>query len=490
MKIVLWFSAVIATAFYLTTSVMDPDLWWHIAVGRWIIHHQQVPSVDYWNMFWIGQSWIAYSWSNEVIFALVDSYLGDHGLLSLKLAIAVLISGSFCYCLSKLSGDWYFGTLLGIFTFAACAGHFTLRPQSIVWIYFIWLIYFADRLDKKGFGSLDALAVFGLGLLWANTHLTTVFGLATLVIWLLRKNKLPLALKAGGVFFLGTLITPYFGSEWLLLLEKSSHPLKHTMIIEFKPATLMNYVTGMVLMLGAVLMGFLYYRPKAASLGQLFLPVAFTFAGLAFIKFMPFAAITLSAVIAVLWEGGSEKENNLGKLGEGFLRLKNLIKRIPREGLSFLIICIAIVNVYQVWQSPLNHTITPIDAVDFIEEHELRHPVLNTFGAGGYLIYRFSDNKGLIQNPVAIDGRTNVISEEVWKAYGAAYTGSRDWAEYIELVKPETILWTSGAPLVSLLLLSGEWCEVFQTGSARTGFSVLIKKEEFESTADAFSAEC
>jgi len=487
MKIVLWFSAVLASAFYLTGPVLDPDLWWHIAVGRWVIHNQQVPVVDYWNMFWVGQSWLAYSWSNEILFALVDRSLENHGLLGLKLILAFLISFSFCYCLSRLSGDWFLGTVLGIFTFAACASHFTLRPQSIVWIYFIWLIYFADRIEGRGLRFKEGVAVFGLAVLWANSHLTTVFGLGVLVLWVLQRGRVSLAVKAGALFFLGTLLTPYFGSEWLLLFEKSSHPLKHSMIVEFQAATLTNYVTGMVVMLAAVLLGFLYYKPMAVSVGKLLLAGAFTFAGLAFIKFMPFAAISISAAIAILWRNaGQDTDKDLGKLGEGFQRLKQLILRIPVEGLSFVIICIAIVNVYQLWKTPLDLDVTPVQAVDFIQEQNLSHPILNTFGSGGYLIYRFSDNRGNPEHLVAIDGRTNVIPEHVWTAYHAARVGSRNWFDFVELVKPKTILWTSGAPFVTLLLSSGEWCEVFQSGSPVTGFSVLIKREEFDAREGDF----
>ena len=72
MRIVLWLSALIAVGLYIAGPLVDPDLWWHITAGRWMIAHGEVPTVDYWNMFGVGKPWRAYSWSVEVIFAAVE----------------------------------------------------------------------------------------------------------------------------------------------------------------------------------------------------------------------------------------------------------------------------------------------------------------------------------------------------------------------------------------------------------------------------------
>src|ERR1700733_12194480 len=107
MKTTLWLCVVVATATYITTPIGDPDLWWHITIGKWILHHHDVPSVDYWTLFGSGERWRAYSWSNEIVFALVDRLWGIHGLLVAKICLALLIAFSFAFCLGSIARDWF-----------------------------------------------------------------------------------------------------------------------------------------------------------------------------------------------------------------------------------------------------------------------------------------------------------------------------------------------------------------------------------------------
>ncbi|MCB0360829.1 MAG: hypothetical protein KDD44_14370, partial [Bdellovibrionales bacterium] len=70
---------------YLVSPLIDPDLWWHLTVGRWILAHQSLPIVDNWNRFALGHSWVAYSWSVEVLYAMAYRFAAEQGLVILKL---------------------------------------------------------------------------------------------------------------------------------------------------------------------------------------------------------------------------------------------------------------------------------------------------------------------------------------------------------------------------------------------------------------------
>lgn len=72
MKTLLWIVIALAAGLYICGPVVDPDLWWHITIGRWIIAHRDVPVVDHWTLFGQGEVWRAYSWMIEILFALVD----------------------------------------------------------------------------------------------------------------------------------------------------------------------------------------------------------------------------------------------------------------------------------------------------------------------------------------------------------------------------------------------------------------------------------
>lgn len=55
-SLALW-AILIVVAACMARPLRDPDLWFHIVSGRWILSHQQVPTQDYWNMFGVGKPW-------------------------------------------------------------------------------------------------------------------------------------------------------------------------------------------------------------------------------------------------------------------------------------------------------------------------------------------------------------------------------------------------------------------------------------------------
>lgn len=62
-------AAVLATVFALALSpATDPDLFWHLATGRWILAHHSVPRVDPFSWTVPGRRWIAHEWLTEVAF--------------------------------------------------------------------------------------------------------------------------------------------------------------------------------------------------------------------------------------------------------------------------------------------------------------------------------------------------------------------------------------------------------------------------------------
>lgn len=480
MKQVLWLVLAVACAVYIVQPIQDPDLWWHIVVGRWIIAHFGVPSVDYWSEFGHGTPWRAYSWSNEVVLAWVDSSFGVNGLLTLKLLLGVALAVSLFYTLGRIAGDWFFGGLLGVFSTAACFNHFTLRPQTVTWLLLAWLILVGWHLTRSGWNWRRVGWAMLLLAIWANTHITTVLGLAALAAFLWPSGDPKFVVKVLLFGFFGTLFTPYLGGEWVTFLSKTSHPFQHALVAEFQPANVLQFSTAFLLLTGFLLIMFLHYSPHAAAPAVLLMGGVFALGGLAVVKFLPFAVIFLSAVLAQIWRKRQEGGANLGNLGEAVDRLKRLYEGAPREGLAFLVICFLIVEFVGIWKHPLALSVTPRDSIDFMEKHELPHPLLNDFGKGGYVMYRFSDSSGDPIYRVSIDGRTNVTPPEVFEEFHAALQGKHNWRDYIERVQPKTILWRPESPLTSLLLLDPEWCLVHRSGDLEKGFVLFVLEQELQ----------
>ena len=466
----------LSSALYITKPISDPDLGWHVVIGRWILSHRTFPTTEHWNMFALGKPWIAYSWSTEILFAALDRLLGFHGLLLLQIGIGTLFALTLTYCLVKMARSFGVGLLLALYVTLACFNHFTLRPQLLTWIYFLALTFTAWRIDEEGVSTGKIAALIVIMIAWANTHITTIFGVVTVFLWLLSDRQMKRAATLTLISFIATLITPYFGQEWLTLFSKTSHPFSHQGISEFNASSILQTTPGLLLLELALLLFFMHKRKKAVDPGKLLLSFGFILAGAALVKFLPFSLISVTLLLALIW-GSEEDPKVFGNLGEAVSRLGAFVEH------RSLLIAIAMLTFaggkfYLLWKSPVDRSRSAAAAFEFAEANKLPEPLLVPFDFGGHLMYRISDTKGVLRYPVPIDGRTNVVPPDVWQEFIDAYRGKSGWNRYLQRVNPGAVIWRTDSPFVSLLLAGGQWCEVHRSGTGINESSVLIKREE------------
>jgi len=498
MKVLAWLSLAVLVGSYICIPVGDPDLWWHIVVGRWILAHGQVPRVDYWNLFAVGQPWNAYSWSNEVVYAWLDRLAGGTGLAVLQLLLAIALAGSFQALLGRCANNNFVGAVLGAYTAIACFAHFSLRPQTVVWILFLGVITVADAVARRGLTKTRGLLLCLIGMVWANTHLTAILGLFAVFLWTLKiESSKPMwrtATIAALCFVFGSILTPYHGGEWMTLLQKSGHTMQFSSIDEFKPAHILQYSTVFMLLQLVLLVVISFQDARVPVWNRCALVSGMILAGLTAVKFLPFACIALSALLADCWQSTSESQKKLGNITIAIRDLCTLFCRLGGKtwgSLAFFLGCLAFGQVSRLVSEPLDKKLVPKEAVDFIEAKGLAHPILNEFGSGGYLLYRYSKPDGEPRFQVPIDGRTNVNDPRIWRLYSAAFFGAENWNDYVSAVRPRTIMWSQGSPLTSILLASNSWCRVFTSGSSKYDYSVFISRQDFDArSGDFISSDC
>lgn len=503
-KYILMYLAVLLST-YLLRTVSDPDLWWHIVIGRWIVAHGEVPWVDYWNAFAVDKPWLAYSWSFDVACSLIDRYFGIYGLQAAQFLLGVLLSGAILGVLVLLAQSATFGIMCGCIAVCATYPYFFLRPQSISWVLFLFLIFVGERIRSSGVTRKRLFAIFLLMAIWANTNITSVFGLAVVSAWVLVldhgesefKESLFTFAQIAVVGFLGSLLTPYHGYEWLMAGNTFYHPWLYSNIVEFGPLTLYNFQAGMLL-LELVFLGFLlHYQPRGIPFMQLLMCVGFAVLGVCVTKFCPHAVIVCSSVISISWSKNRAMPQSLGNIGNGIAMLENWVKSLSNKtifSIGFLLFSASFLNAAQSYKiGNFEFGVTPIFPLNIIQEKKLPLPVVSTFGNGGYLLYRFSGMDGVPAFRVAIDGRTNVNDDEIAKLHTAALGGTSGWDRFISITRPETIVWPNESPLVSLLLLSNDWCKVYQdneeillqrpsrlSSDTDIGHSVFVRRSFFE----------
>src|SRR5436305_2433323 len=67
----LWVGAGVYAMFVLAGNhlLIDPDTMWQITIGRWILDHGAVPTVDVYSFTMRGQPWISTQWLGQVAYA-------------------------------------------------------------------------------------------------------------------------------------------------------------------------------------------------------------------------------------------------------------------------------------------------------------------------------------------------------------------------------------------------------------------------------------
>ena len=70
--------------------IENPDLWWHLSAGRWIVEHRAWPRADFLSHTFGGAKWVDFEWGIQAVYYGLFRAGGALGLLSLKLALIAL----------------------------------------------------------------------------------------------------------------------------------------------------------------------------------------------------------------------------------------------------------------------------------------------------------------------------------------------------------------------------------------------------------------
>ena len=76
----LYYSILFAFPNYL---LADPDTFWHIRFGQWVLDHAQFPTVDFFSYTAAGKPWITTEWLSGFFFAAAFKFGGWHAVVFL-----------------------------------------------------------------------------------------------------------------------------------------------------------------------------------------------------------------------------------------------------------------------------------------------------------------------------------------------------------------------------------------------------------------------
>jgi hypothetical protein len=384
----------------------DPDIWWHLKTGEIIWKTHTIPLADVFSYTTHNHALIPQEWLAEVTICGAYQWGALTGLMAwLCLFTALLLISGYVFC-SLYSGNskvafvgalviWWFSTV-GL----------SVRPQMIGYVLFVAelaVIHLGRTRDSRWFFGLPILFA-----IWINCHASFILGMVVAGIYLFssffsfrsgslearrwdtqcrRGLALSLVLSAGALFLNPTGIRQvWYPFDTILNM---STLLRN--VDEWKAAQ-MTDGRGIALM-AVLLCLFVLVMTRRSELfwDEFLLLVLATWMAVSHQRMMVFfgilAAPILCRQLSTLWDAYDAAGDRIWP-------------NAVMLGISALVVILAFPSSQNLEQQV--EDLSPVKAVQFIRSSHLQGPMLNDYGAGGYMIWTSPEL------PVFIDSRTDL----------------------------------------------------------------------------------
>jgi hypothetical protein len=447
------------------SGVDDPDVWWHLRTGQWILEHRWVPYNDWFSTFGMGKPWVAYSWLFELLIYGLFSRLGLIGLLIYVYALMLAITAALHSLVRKFEPRLVYSVPLTVLGVLCLAPYRIPRPWLFTILFFILeLDILVSVRRSRSYRRLLLLPL--LFALWANIHIQFVYGLFVLGVAALEDplNRLLGHNTAAGevqdrpipfgtmvlvttACALAVLVNPYHVRMYAIVWEFVRMPGLYGLISELQAMQFRSLPDWLVLLL-TLWAAFALGRRRRISpfWGLLFLTGAF-------LSFRSSRDSWFVVVVALTIIPNA--------------RATSIIATPPKISKAQVVIVVMAVGILvlsaaraaQLSENSLQNTIAgvyPVVAANVVEERRYRGPLYNHFDWGGYLIWRL---RGL---PVTIDGRSNLHDATRVKHSAEVWNGTPHWASDPELAAARVVIAEKDFPLTQLLRLDSRFETVYE----------------------------
>ena len=451
-------------------GIQDPDFWWHLRVGRWIVDNGKLPSHDLFTYTVPDHVWTDHEYLTEVLMWLAYSGAGTVGL---AIAFGLITWVGFWLIYRQVRRQPFVIVGLGL-ALGALAGWpiWGPRAQMITFALSCLELYWLQGYLS---GRSRALNFFPLVMaVWANLHGGWVIGFAwlgvalvsELVMWAWDRSN-P-AHKAHARFLaiitlasvVAVLATPHGLSLYLYPFQTQGSVAQQKLIVEwFSPDFHQIYLKPFEAMIFIVVAGFALRRP---SLYQFLLLI--TGLGLA-LQSVRHIALFVAAVTPVMIATYSDYWKELAaRRGWKFqLPARPLFAAVT----AIVLVLISVVAVIKIdtdispsVQAKLDASSYPIGAADWLAAHpDVGTRTYNQYGWGGYLAYRFYPDPN---RKVFIFGEAELMGDPLLNQYNDVQNLRPDWKAILDQYKVDYVIFNTGEALSNVLATQPEWKLVYQ----------------------------
>jgi hypothetical protein len=489
----------------------DAGSGWHIRTGQQILATHTVPHVDPFSSSMTGQPWFAWEWLYDVVVGWLDSVAGLNGVVLLT---AVMIGAVFSWTFRLLVRR---GTnillALVLVLLAASAGmiHFFVRPHVGSWLFSVawfWALDSSENESRSRKASSFLLWFLPLTMLvWVNVHGGFLLGFVLLGIYwfsaMWKWGRLSFKLTEGefqetlerirswghlrrltlaGILSAAmTVVNPYGFKLHVHIYRYLSNRFLMNHIDEFQSPNF-HYVAqkcfaGLVML---TLVAFVV-RKRRPSLSQMFVVFFAVYSGLYASRNIPVSGLLLILVIGPLLSEAMEGTASRFRFGTGeksskfdpppFLpRMKAMELSLSGHLWAIAALMIACwiathggkLGATRLMDAHFDSKRFPAAAVDYIEAHNVRGPLLSPDAWGGYLIYRLYPRQRVV-----VDDRHDFYGETFLKSYLKMVHLEPGWDEFLKRYPPGVVLVGKDSALANILAESAGWQTIYSDDVAR-----------------------
>ena len=453
----------VAVLFIHRFYIVDPDIWFHLRSGDWVLAHRAVPVTDPFSSYGAGKPWMVYSWLYDALNALAFSRLGFVSIAFYEIAARVALSVAFFHLVQRrLGGFWRALALSGLALYAMTE---VVGPRPGMLTVLFVIIEFDILLSARRTGNTKSLWLLPpMFALWANWHIQFVYGLFVLGVfacepWIeavfryespdgsrLPQKQLWFAVAASG---LATLVNPYGPKVYSIVFDYMHQSVAYDAISELRAMTFRDPRDFIVVLIVAGASMALGWRRDAKPLWIILLTVTSLMAFRS-VREIWFVLIVAACVIS-----------------DGWAHAPSPKPVAPRMRLATVVCVLAVLFVscrhYGLSNNFLDLEVSgafPEGAARYVEQHHLPGPLLNDLSWGGFLIWR------LPQLPVAIDGRMNVHGDARIQEFADLWTGKPGWASDPELIRANLVITPRVSAIASLLRTDLRFKPVYEDSQA------------------------
>ena len=440
--------------------VTDPDFWWHLTTGNWILSHHAVPHQDLYTFTVNDHRWITHEWLSEVVLALLYA-AGRLPLVSLTLGAVTAAGFLLVYLAIDRRVNFVIAGLALALGVAAANPIWGPRIQMITFtlsaLTYLWVKRFCEGRSRALY-FLPAVM-----LIWVNLHAGFVLGYAILGVALLVEGMRHLLRRPGAMtlprlramtIILGAsigvaILNPNGWDIYLYPFQTGGSAEQQRLIVEwFSPNFQMSQIWAFEAMVFLIIGGLALAR--RIELRQFLLLLIGLGLALHSVRNLSLFMLVAVPALADYAQQGRERLSWRWPL--------RVPKTTPATFIANVIMVLALIGVVALASVPslvervdgkLVARDFPIKAADFLVQHPAPGRMLNAYGWGGYLIFRLYGH--MPPQPVFIFGDAAVAGDQLLRDYDHLQSLGSDQAQLLERYQINWVIFHAGDPIITEL---------------------------------------